>query len=79
LWHRCKKRWETSMQRILNLLLKRKQSTQRVDDMPSGAARAALDQRLNRLLASHANQPVQVARQFAPLVDQRQLNGLPTS
>jgi hypothetical protein len=70
---------ELPMQKILNRLFTRKQSTRRVDDMPSNMARAALDQRLNRLLAVHASQPLQQARQFAPLVDPRPQNGLPTS
>lgn len=55
------------MQRVLNLFKKRKQSTQRVDDMADGMARAALDQRLNRMLALHATQPLPSQRHFAPL------------
>jgi hypothetical protein len=54
------------MQKVLDLLLKRKISTQRVDDMPNAQARAALDQRMNRMLALHSNVPLP-QRAFAPL------------
>jgi hypothetical protein len=47
-----------SMQNVFNLFFKRKQSTKRVDDMPSAAARHALDQRMHRMLAIHDEQPL---------------------
>ena len=59
------------MRDLINKIMTRKQSTQRVDDMPSGAARAALDQRLNRMLVQHANEPAPQARQFETLLDPR--------
>jgi type IV secretory pathway ATPase VirB11/archaellum biosynthesis ATPase len=60
-----------AMRDLINRMLTRKQSTQRVDDMAAGAARAALDQRLNRMLVQHANQPAPQARQFDALKDPR--------
>jgi hypothetical protein len=55
------------MQRVLRLMMTRKQSTKRVDDMADGMARAALDQRLHRMLALHASQPAPQHRHFALL------------
>ena len=55
------------MQKVLNLIMKRKVSTQPVDDMADNQARIALETRLNRMLALHASQPVQSPRGFAPL------------
>jgi hypothetical protein len=55
------------MHKVLNLLRPRKQSTKRVDAMASGQARAALDQRLHRMLAQHALLPVPQPQQFKSL------------
>jgi hypothetical protein len=55
------------MQKVLNLIMKRKVSTKRVDDMADARARMALDKRLNRMLAAHATQPVAAPRHFEPL------------
>ncbi len=55
------------MNKILNLISRRKLSTKRVDDMPDAMARTALDQRLHRMLALHASQPAPQQRHFAPL------------
>jgi hypothetical protein len=54
------------MQKVLNMLLKRKISTQRVENLPNSLACTALDQRMNRMLALHVDVPL-VQRQFAPL------------
>lgn len=56
------------MKNFVNRILQRKQSTQRVDDMANGMARAALDRRLNQMLALHASQPVPPPRHFELLV-----------
>ncbi len=55
------------MRNVLNLIMKRKLSTQRVDDMPDAMARTALDQRLHQMLALHALQPAPQQRHFVPL------------
>lgn len=55
------------MQRVLSLFTKRKQSTQRVDDMASDQARFALELRLNKMLAQHATQPSPQRQAFAAL------------
>ncbi len=60
------------MQKVLNLLLKRKISIQRVDDMPNAGARTALDQRMNRMLALHSDVPMP-QRAFAPLSNPTQI------
>ena len=57
------------MDKILNLFKKQKLSTKRVDDMADGMARAALDERLYRMMALHASQPLPEQRHFAPLAD----------
>jgi hypothetical protein len=59
------------MQKVLNLLLQRKISTQRVEDLPNSMACAALDQRVNRLLALHADVALPL-RHFAPLSNSTQ-------
>jgi hypothetical protein len=55
------------MQNVINLFFKRKQSTKRVDDMASSISCNALDQRLSRMLAFHATQPMPQSQCFAPL------------
>lgn len=47
------------MQKMLQLVWKRKISTARVDDMPSQAAHAALNRRLHRMLDHHSSLQVQ--------------------
>jgi hypothetical protein len=59
------------MRDLINKLWTPKQSTQRVDDMASGQARSALDQRLNRMLTQHASQPAPQVRHFETLTDPR--------
>lgn len=54
------------MRRVLDLLLRRKISTQRVDDMPNAQARAALDKRMNQMLSLHTDVAAPL-RVFAPL------------
>ena len=55
------------MNKMMNLINRRKQSTQRVDDLANGVARAALDRRLGQMLALHASQPLPQLRHFKPL------------
>lgn len=55
------------MQNILDQLLKRKISTERVTNMPSGIAVSALDQRVQHMLALQALQPVPQRRTFGDL------------
>jgi hypothetical protein len=55
------------MEKFLNLVTKRKQSTARIDAMPDSAARAALERRFDALLKQQASQPMPPPRSFAPL------------
>jgi hypothetical protein len=55
---------EPDMQQFLNRFLNRKISTKRIDDMPSHQAVIALDNRVNRIMALHATQPVPQRMQF---------------
>ncbi len=48
---------EPDMQKILNHILKRNISTQRVDDIASVLATSALDRRVQHMLALQAGQP----------------------
>jgi hypothetical protein len=57
------------MQKFLNLITKRKQSTARVDALPDGMAVAALDRRFTHLLDLQALQPAPGQRSFAPLIN----------
>jgi hypothetical protein len=55
------------MQKILNQILKRNISTERVDNMPSGLAVSALDQRVQHMLALQALQPPPQRKTFGDL------------
>lgn len=55
------------MQKILNQILKRRVSTERVDNMPNGIAVSALDQRVQQMLAMQALKPSPQRRTFADL------------
>jgi hypothetical protein len=59
------------MQKIINAVLKRNMSTQRVDDMPNTMATAAMNLRMNRLLQHQALQPLP-RRQFDVLSNPNQ-------
>ena len=65
------------MQKVISLFTRRKVSTQRVDDMASNAARIALEQRLNRMVAAHAALPEPQRKTFAPLSNPIQKVGNP--
>jgi hypothetical protein len=64
---------EPVMQKLLNTLLKRNVSTQRVDDMASVQAVSALDRRVNKMLSLQATQPVPQPHQFAHLSNPNQI------
>jgi hypothetical protein len=55
------------MEKLFDMILKRRLSTARVDAMPDGMARTALDRRLGVMLEQHARAPVPPPRSFAPL------------
>jgi hypothetical protein len=55
------------MRKLLNHILKRKVSTERVDNMPSGIASSALDRRVQNMLALHATQPLPPPQPFKVL------------
>lgn len=55
------------MQKILNQILTRKVSTERVTNLPSGIAVSALDQRVQHLLALQALKPLPQRRTFSDL------------
>jgi hypothetical protein len=55
------------MQKILNQILNRKVSTERVTNMPSAIAVSALDQRVQQLLALQALKPLPRRRTFGDL------------
>jgi hypothetical protein len=55
------------LQKMIGLIAKRNQSTQRVDDMANGMATAALGRRLDHMLAMHASQPAPPLRHFETL------------
>jgi hypothetical protein len=55
------------MEKLINLLMKRKISTARIDAMPDGLARAALDRRYLALLDEQARKPAPVPPSFGPL------------
>jgi hypothetical protein len=55
------------MQKILNQILNRKVSTERVTNMPSAIAVSALDQRVQQLLALQALKPLPKRRNFGDL------------
>jgi hypothetical protein len=55
------------MQKILNQILNRKVSTERVTNMPSALAVSALDQRVQQLLALQALKPLPRRRTFGDL------------
>jgi hypothetical protein len=61
------------MQKMLNTLLKRNVSTQRVDDMASLQAVSALDRRVNKMLSLQATQPLPRTQQFADLSNPTQI------
>jgi hypothetical protein len=55
------------MEKFLKLVMKRKISTERVDAMADGVARAALDKRFGLMMDQQANKPAPLPRSFAPL------------
>jgi hypothetical protein len=55
------------MQKYMNLLLKKNQSTQRIEDMANDQARTALYHRVTRMVSQQAAQPGPQARRFEPL------------
>lgn len=55
------------MQKILDQLLKRRISIERVTNMPSGTAVSALDQRVQHLLALQALKPLPQRMTFGDL------------
>lgn len=55
------------MQKILNQILKRNVSTERVENMPSGIAVSALDDRVKHMLALQALRPLPKRRTFGDL------------
>jgi hypothetical protein len=55
------------MQKILNQILNRKVSTERVTNLPSAIAVSALDQRVQQLLALQALKPLPRRRTFGDL------------
>jgi hypothetical protein len=57
------------MQKILNHILKRKISTERVENMPSTAAVSALDRRVQQMLALQATQPLPQSQSFKVLLN----------
>jgi hypothetical protein len=57
------------MEKFLNFIVKRRQSTARIDAMPDAAARAALERRLSALMHEQANKPAPMPQSFAPLLD----------
>jgi hypothetical protein len=56
-----------TMKKILNHILKRKVSTERVDNLPSGVAMAALDKRVQHFMDGQASQGAPQPRSFAEL------------
>jgi hypothetical protein len=55
------------MEKLISLILKRRLSTARIDAMPDGMARAALDRRYSALVEELARKPLPPPRSFAPL------------
>jgi hypothetical protein len=55
------------MQNVLNHILKRKISTERIDNMASGTAVSALDRRVQHMLTMQSNQPQPPPKTFATL------------
>jgi hypothetical protein len=55
------------MQKILNQILKRNVSTERVTNMPSGIAVSALDHRVQHMLALQSLQPPPPRKSFGDL------------
>ncbi len=55
------------MQKLLNHIMRRNVSTERVDNMVADQALIALDKRVIRMLAAHSAQPAPQSRHFEVL------------
>ena len=55
------------MQKIINQILTRRVSTERITNLPDGMAVSALDQRVQQLLALQALKPLPQRRTFSDL------------